>query len=82
MIDYAWRQPETEEDFQRVLKQHALSFLAWRAKSPNRKAQALLRAFQSWWLVKGPTGFRSAADALRYRDEVFAYVASVTEEAS
>jgi hypothetical protein len=74
MIDYRWVSEDTKPEFEAVLKMHGLKFLRWRLKSQNRKNQPLAAAFKNWWMVGGPTGFRTNADCFRFQQELLSYV--------
>lgn len=62
---------KTREFYDRMLALDIASFATWRSRFPLREALPLKQAFRSWWLLKGRTGFKTAADAVRYREELF-----------
>lgn len=80
MFDFDWVTSATQGDYERVLRHDAVQFLAWRAKHPARKAQSLERSFKTWWLFHARTGFRRAADALRYKRELFQFAAAMKDD--
>lgn len=82
MINYDWVTPETQKDFDQVLRKHGLAFLAWRAKHPVRKAQNLAQAYKVWWVTKGPVGFATNEDVVRFRQELFRYIEQTLSEVS
>jgi hypothetical protein len=62
-----------------MLESDAAKIIAWRAASPARMARPIAQVIRAWWNTTGPTAFKTTADALQYRAELSAMVATLLE---
>lgn len=74
MLDYTWLTEETQAEYETVLEKHALDYLRWASERFDRKDWPLEKLYASWWFHKGPTGFRTTADAFRFKKELYEYL--------
>jgi hypothetical protein len=64
----------------RIIRQSAMQFVAWRATTGDRAALPREKAFGLWWRTKGPISFTSTADARQYREDVWREALRLTSE--
>lgn len=76
MIDYRNLSEASEGDFEEMYQLYAKVFLLWKTKTSLRRSQSLDRAYDVWWLLKGPTDFKNTVDAARFKAAVLAVAAA------
>jgi hypothetical protein len=74
MFEYRWLTEDTQVEYTAVLDKHATEFLTWLAEKDDRNTWSLERAFASWWFHKGPTGFRTSNDTIRFKRELYEHL--------
>lgn len=81
MFTYRLHGPELSSDnsdnYKKLMKRGLVEFVEFLGAHPAQKARTVAQAFNTWWLVKGPAGFRTSEDALRYKHELLQFIQSV-----
>ncbi len=68
MFDYQWVITGTEREYLAVLDKYAEQYEAYCRKTKRDPVKA--RSFQGWWMLKGPTAFKTPEQAGRFRREL------------
>jgi hypothetical protein len=74
VFDYTHVTDETQAEYRAVLEDYRVKFREWATKNRAHKEETTQQAFELWWMFRGPQGFRSSADALRFKHELLTYV--------
>lgn len=70
--------PYTPAQYQELLDRLGKMFFKWRLGNVFYQSKPLEQAFKLWWFSKGPTGFCSADDRLRFKRELFSNILTMT----
>lgn len=70
--------PFTPEQYAEMLEKLGKLFVKWRLSNDFYRTKELHQAYRLWWFAKGPTGFSGSEDRLRFKQELFNHIMTMT----
>lgn len=79
MIDLELFKDGHAEDLQEILELYVAAFQRWKRKTRYRQEQRLADAFPVWWMLRGPTGFRTDNDRREFKVQLLAAIVAAED---
>lgn len=67
-------------EYDELLRRFVILFVRFRLRMAHLQEKPLATQYLVWWISKGPTGFKSNDDALKFKQDLFAKIEAFIEQ--
>lgn len=70
----------SQEAYDDLLRRFVILFVRFRLRMTHLHQKPLATQYLVWWISKGPTGFKSNDDALKFKRDLYAKIETFVEQ--